>query len=83
MGIITDACLRAGMMSADTAESIKGLIGAYSLPTGDPITAEDAVSGAMNDKKKRGDSIYLILVNEIGRAEIKKMTPEELLEFLR
>ena len=83
MGIITDACLRAGMMSADTAESIKGLISAYGLPTGDPITAEDAVSGAMNDKKKRGDTISLILVNEIGSAEIKKMTPEELLEFLR
>lgn len=83
MGIITDACLRSGMMSADTAESIKGLIGAYGLPTGDQITAEDAVSGAMNDKKKRGDMISLILVNEIGRAEIKKMTPEELLEFLR
>ena len=83
MGIITDACLRAGMMSADTAESIKGLISAYGLPTGDPITAEDAVSGAMNDKKKRGDTISLILVNEIGSAEIKKMIPEELLEFLR
>ena len=43
---------------------------------------EEAVSGAMNDKKKRGDNVSVILVNEIGNAEIKKRTPEDLLEFL-
>ncbi len=37
----------------------------------------------MNDKKKRGESISVILVNEIGKAEIKRMTPEEFTELLR
>ena len=83
MGIITDACLKAGLTTEETAASIKELISAYGLPTGDPITAEEAVSGAMNDKKKRGEKISVILVNEIGKAEIKKMTPEEFTEFLR
>ena len=83
MGIIADACLKAGLTTEETTGSIKDLIKAYGLPTEDPITAEDAVSGAMNDKKKRGGSISVILVNEIGKAEIKKMTPEEFTEFLR
>ena len=83
MGIITDACLRAGMMSADTAESIKGLISEYGLPTGDQITAEDAVSGAMNDKKKRGDTLSVIVVDKIGDSKIVKMSPEEYVSFLK
>ena len=83
MGIIADACCKNGLTSKETADEIKGLIKAYGLPAEDSITPEGAVSGAMNDKKKRGDTISLILVNEIGKAEIKKMTPEELLEFLR
>ena len=83
MGIIADACLKAGLTTEKTAGNIKELIKAYGLPAGDPITAEEAVAGAMNDKKKRGESISVILVNEIGKAEIKRMTPEEFTEFLR
>ena len=83
MGIITDACLKAGLTTEKTAGNIKELIKAYGLPAGDSITAEEAVAGAMNDKKKRGESISVILVNEIGKAEIKRMTPEEFTEFLR
>ena len=83
MGIIADACFKAGLTSEETAGSIKSLIRAYGLPAEDDITAEEAVSGAMNDKKKRGETISVILVNEIGKAEIKKMSPEEFTEFLR
>ena len=36
----------------------------------------------MNDKKKRGNTLSVILVNKIGKAEIKKMTAEEFLKFL-
>ena len=82
MGIIADACCKNGLSSKETADEIKGLITAYGLPCEDTITPEEAVSGAMNDKKKRGDNVSVVLVNEIGKAEIKKMTPENLLEFL-
>ena len=61
---------------------MKGLLKLYGLPVSDDITPEAIVKGAMNDKKKRGGLISVILVNEIGKAEIKKMTPEEFLGFL-
>lgn len=83
MGIITDACVAEGSLSSDEANEMKELIKAYGLPVEDEITAEEAVSGAMNDKKKRGNTLSVILVNKIGESEIRKMSPEEFHTFLR
>ncbi len=82
MGIVIDACVRAGTLEAEEAEKMKNLLKLYKLPTEDDITPEAIVEGAMNDKKKRGDTLSVILVNKIGQAEIKKMTAEEFLKFL-
>lgn len=82
MGIMIDACVRAGSLDAGTAERMKNLLKLYRLPVSDGITPEAIVKGAMNDKKKRGGNISVILVNKIGEAEIKKMTPEEFMRFL-
>ena len=61
---------------------MKNLLTLYKLPTGDEITPDEIVDGAMNDKKKRGNTLSVILVNKIGNAEIRKMTAEEFLKFL-
>lgn len=82
MGIFMDACVKAGTLSAEDAKRMKDLLAMYKLPASDEITAEDIVKGAMNDKKKRGNTLSVILVNKIGKAEIKKMTAEEFLKFL-
>lgn len=82
MGIMTDACLANGLMDKDTHDKMIDLIRSYRLPSEDDITPEEAVAGAMNDKKKRGGTISVILVNRIGKAEIVPMTPESFLEFL-
>ena len=82
MGIVIDACVRAGTLDSGEAQKMKDLLKLYKLPVSDEITPEDIVKGAMNDKKKRGDTLSVILVNKIGNAEIKKMTAEEFLKFL-
>ena len=82
MGIVIDACVRAGTLALEDAERMKNLLTLYKLPVTDDITPEAIVEGAMNDKKKRGDTLSVILVNKIGNAEIKKMTAKEFLEFL-
>ena len=82
MGIVIDASVRAGNLDAGEAEKMKNLLKLYKLPADDDITAEAIVQGAMNDKKKRGDTLSVILVNKIGKAEIKKMTADEFLRFL-
>ena len=82
MGIIIDACVNAGTLAKEDADRMKNLLTLYKLPTGDGITPEEIVAGAMNDKKKRGNTLSVILVNKIGNAEIRKMTAEEFLKFL-
>ena len=82
MGIFMDACVKEGTLSVEDAKKMKDLLAVYNLPSSDEITPEDIVKGAMNDKKKRGNTLSVILVNKIGRAEIKKMTAEEFLKFL-
>lgn len=82
MGIMIDACVRAGTLDIGDAERMKALLKLYKLPVSDEITPEEIVKGAMNDKKKRGGTISVILVNKIGNAEIKKLTPEEFMRFL-
>lgn len=82
MGIIIDACMAAGTLAEDEAQKMKDLITAYGLPADDDITPEAAVSGAMNDKKKRGNTLSVIVVNKIGTSEIRKMSPEEFQAFL-
>ncbi|MBR4915125.1 MAG: 3-dehydroquinate synthase [Clostridiales bacterium] len=82
MGIVIDSCVRAGTLAPEDAERMKDLLTLYKLPVSDDITPEAIVEGAMNDKKKRGDTLSVILVNKIGQAEIKKMNKEEFLKFL-
>ena len=82
MGIIINACVKAGTLAVSDADRMKNLLKLYNLPAEDEITPEQIVSGAMNDKKKRGDTLSVILVNKIGQAEIKKMNKEEFLKFL-
>lgn len=82
MGIFIDACVKAGTLADSEASKMLSLLKLYNLPAEDEITPEEIVAGAMNDKKKRGDILSVILANKIGSAEIKKMTKEEFLEFL-
>ena len=83
MGIIADAAVAAGTLPGEEAEKMKSLIRAYGLPVDDEITSDEAVDGAMNDKKKRGNTLSVIVVNKIGTSEIVKMSPDEFHEFLR
>ncbi len=54
----------------------------YELPCDDPISADQIMAGIMNDKKKRGSNITAVLVNEIGKGELKPMPVEEFRNYL-
>ena len=82
MGIVIDGCVARGSLDPAEAEKMKSLIEAYDLPTSDDITPDEAVRGVMNDKKKRGNTISVILVDRIGESKIVKMSPEDFLKFL-
>lgn len=83
MGIMIRASEKAGRLNSSEAKEMLDLIEAYNLPSDDPITPEEAAKGVLNDKKKRGGIISVILVTSIGKSEIVKMTPDEFKTFLK
>ena len=54
----------------------------YELPYDDPISADQIMAGIMNDKKKRGSNITAVVVNEIGKGELKPMPVEDFRKYL-
>ncbi len=54
----------------------------YELPCNDPISADQIMTGIMNDKKKRGSNITAVVVNEIGKGELKPMPVEGFRKYL-
>ncbi len=67
-----------GMLPAASAERISGLLERTGLPVGLPIAPEKLFEAMRRDKKRQGDVLRLILLSEIGRAEIVEMTFGEL-----
>lgn len=58
------------------------LLELYGLPTDYDITARDAASGSMNDKKKRGNELTVVVVERLGEANCEKMSVEQFEKFL-
>lgn len=54
----------------------------YELPYDDPISPDQIMAGIMNDKKKRGSNITAVVVNEIGKGELKPMPVEDFRNYL-
>ncbi len=72
-----------GMLKVSNFDGVKGplikVLTKYNLPIKDDATDKDLISYIINDKKSTRDSINLITVNEIGKAEIVKKNIQEVL----
>ena len=63
-------------------EELVQMLKLYELPCDDPISSDQIMAGIMNDKKKRGSSITAVVVNKIGKGELKPMPVEEFRNYL-
>ena len=63
-------------------EELVQMLKLYELPCDDPISADQIMAGIMNDKKKRGSNITAVVVNKIGKGELKPMPVEEFRNYL-
>ncbi len=78
-------CVGLGMLycsSNDVKNKIETALKRLGLPTECEINADEIIDFMSHDKKKSGDSISVIWVNEIGSYEIRKMTLSELKEVI-
>ena len=78
-------CVGLGMlyMSSPTVKNeISEVLNKYNLPTVVDVNVDEFISLIKHDKKATGNEINVVLVNEIGSYEIKKLPIEKLKELL-
>lgn len=82
MVLIAKAGEKAGITEKGTSDKIISICRKYNLPTSDKATFEDMANAAKSDKKTAGGSISLVLLNKIGDSFTKKISLDELLDFI-
>lgn len=82
MCIISKSAYNKGLCSEMTFEDIKKLVEKFNLPTATDISALQLYNIALNDKKRFGDYLNLIIPYSIGKSEILKIKTEELLSYI-
>ncbi|MBR3704641.1 MAG: 3-dehydroquinate synthase [Oscillospiraceae bacterium] len=81
MTLICRASEKAGYSPAGTTDIVRSLLRRFSLPCDCPFTAGQLFNAATADKKRAGDSIDIVILEEIGRAKTLRLTLEQLREF--
>ena len=81
MLLMARAAVRKGLCEADLPAHMEHMLRAYSLPTACSFTAEQLASIALSDKKRKGDSITLVLPERIGKSRLYRIAADELADF--
>lgn len=79
-------CVAAGMpyfCSAKARARIEAVLSKYDLPCSDPFDEQTLMSFACHDKKMSGSSISVVFVDEIGQFEFRKLSMEELRDYIK
>lgn len=82
MTMITEAAVKSEQCPQDTLTVLKNLLKKYSLPTNCEFNSEQIALAALNDKKRSGDSITLVLPEKTGKCILKKMPIFDFAAFL-
>ena len=81
MAVIARAAYRRGLCPMECLDEIVSMLEHQKLPTRSPYPADALCEAALADKKRRGESIALIVPREIGRCEVLEVPVSELLSF--
>ena len=83
MLIMARAGEAAGLTQSGTAERIESVLKNCGMPITSTFTAEEICSAAMLDKKRRGETMNIVLLREIGESFVYKIKCSDLLAFIR
>ncbi len=82
MNTITRLSEKYGMTKKGTSKELRQLCEKYSLPTELEFPVENIYTTILNDKKISNDTLNLILLKEIGKGFICKLSSDRILNFL-
>lgn len=73
---------RLGVTSVGSSQRLIKLLEAYDLPTHDEVDTKTLIKNILLDKKRGGDTITFVLLEEIGSSKLHKINVGELEEIL-
>ena len=79
---ISRASYKKGICSEDCFKEIRSMIEHYGLPISTDFTSSEICRAALSDKKRRGNTLNLIVPEEIGVCKIMEIEVKELQDFI-
>jgi len=73
MVVASQLCVKRGHLSAKDAERIESLLQKIGLPVRIQAEKKSVLDALKKDKKRKGDRIYFVLLNEIGNAFVDQI----------
>lgn len=83
MAMVTNAAESQGLCKPGSFNRLKACLEKYSLPVETAVPLKDLINFCLSDKKRRGDSINLVLIKEIGQSCIHTIKADQLYNFLK
>ena len=83
MCIITKALVSEGVINGDVYKELINALKSNKLPTQCCYDFESVFEKVTSDKKRKGDSVNLVVVKEIGKSEIVKMELDKIKELIK
>ena len=82
MAMVARSAGKKGLLSEEDRDEILSLLRQYGLPTETDQSAESIVATALGDKKRRGDTITLVVPVKKDKCELHPVAIEELPEWI-
>lgn len=71
-----------GLISPKDVDRIKQLLSGLNLPISSSLPAQEIIRAASKDKKKQGQDLYYVFLEQIGQARVKKIPYSEMNRFI-
>ncbi|MBQ9103749.1 MAG: 3-dehydroquinate synthase [Clostridia bacterium] len=82
MSIITETCVRKGLIESEVLNTLTELLVQYGLPTKTDIPLETLMEATMLDKKRKGGIITAVIPKKMGKCILKDFTIESWKDFI-
>lgn len=83
MVVITRACVKQGLVTPEIQERLEDTLTENGLPVSCDFPASILAQGAAADKKRRGDTITLVLPKQLGECVLSRVPLSELENFFQ
>jgi 3-dehydroquinate synthetase len=74
---------RAGITRSGCYEKLTAILKPLALPTGLTHSPEEVYEALLSDKKRQGDSIHFIFIEDFGRIKVRKIAVAELKQMMK